>query len=88
MKASDILLRLEGKPLKVWAKDGDVYPTKYVCVKYAWSSVEGAGRDVHGYGKDFETACEMYLDMIRGRTLIFVDGDNDDAEQERVRVLG
>lgn len=90
MKSSNILLTLTGKPLKVWAEDGNIMEGHLyrVCVKYAWSSVEGAERAIYGYGKDFEEACDMYLDMIRGRTLIFADGDDKNAKQEIVRVLG
>ena len=90
MKASDILLTLTGKPLKVWAEEGNIMEMRpyRVCVKYAWSSVEGAERDVYGYGKDFEEACDIYLDMIRGRTLVFANGDDKDTKQEVVRVLG
>ena len=90
MKASDILLTLTGKPLKVWSEDGDVFSGRlyHVCVKYAWSSVEGADRDVYGAGKDFEEACDMYLSVIRGRTLIFSNGDDNSEKQEIVRILG
>lgn len=90
MKSSDILLTLTGKPLKVWSEQGDLYMRRpyQVCVKYAWSSIECAERDVFGFGKDFEEACDMYLDTIRGKTLVFSNGDDKDAEQEIVRVLG
>lgn len=89
MKASDILLTLENRPLEVWCREGSIIENRpySVCVRYAKAKLkdkEGIN-ECFGAGKNFEDACDEYLSWIRGKTLVFVA---DDGIDEEVRVLG
>ena len=82
MKSSDILLTLCSEYLKVW-KVHD-----HICVDYedAWISDGITLQGAFGIGPDFESACDDYLNKIRGKKLIF-DGPNH-AQRKEVTVLG
>ena len=67
-KASDILLSLAYKDLRVWRlNDGTI------CVVYDGADIKDGPFLVHefGRGRTFEEACTDYLDRIRGKTLVF-----------------
>jgi hypothetical protein len=81
MKSSEILLTLEHADLLVWTVGKGTY-----CVKYDHSDVKDGDVLVgtFGRGTDFETACEDYLNKIRGKTLVF----NNFGKNKEVTVLG
>lgn len=81
MKSSEILLTLDHARLLVWVVDKNVY-----CVKYEWADVKDGDVLVgtFGRGTDFESACEDYLNKIRGKTLVF----NHFGKNKEVTVLG
>ena len=68
MKASYILLSLEGKRLVIWKIEKNI-----ICVRYEDCEVKGDGVLIgeFGRGSDFELACQDYLAKIRGKTLVF-----------------
>ena len=68
MKSSDILLSLDNESLKVFKNDYDD-----ICVRYVGANVEDNYfiKVVWGAGKDFESACDDYLNQIRGKKLVF-----------------
>lgn len=82
MKSSDILLTLCSEYLKVWKAAG------HICVNYedAWISDGVTLIDTFGRGNDFESACDDYLNQIRGKKLVF-DGLNH-SQRKEVTVLG
>lgn len=82
MKASDKLLKLEGHHLTVFksADEGQVA----VCYEDAWVKDGLFLRGEFGHGVNFEEACEDYLNIISGKTLVF---DVFDGKREEVRVL-
>lgn len=73
MKASERLLKLD-KHLDVWkfADSDDVGVSYERCDVKEYGALIGA----FGRGKDFEEACENYIDKISGKTLVF-DADTD-----------
>lgn len=79
-KASDILMSLQNAHLEVW-KCNDA-----ICVDYYGADViEGPVlRRVFGKGGSFEAACYDYLEQIRGKTLVFCDGET----RKEITVLG
>lgn len=82
MKSSDILLSLDNEELKVLKNCyGDI------CVRYIGAFVKNGYfiESAVGIGKDFESACEDYLNKIRGKTLVF--NPNNDTRKE-VSILG
>ena len=82
MKASDILLSLEGEHLEVWkAPDGDI------CVSYQHCDIKDGYFLVgsFGAGKTFEEACDEYLKQIRGKTLVF---NACSKSRKEIKVLG
>lgn len=81
MKSSEILLRLDGEHL-------EVFQNKYgVHVMYKGAEISDGCFLVgaYGTGTDFESACDDYLDKIRGKKLVF--GACTDGRHE-VMVLG
>lgn len=84
MKASDILLSLEGANLEVWryaTKDGGIG----VCYQHCEVKDGPFLIGVHGGGSTFEEACEAYLEKIRGKTLLF---NACSSSRHEVKVLG
>jgi hypothetical protein len=80
-RASDILMSLEHKNLKVW-KDGD----NTVCVCYENAGIKDSCTICYEFGRagTFEGACCDYLKKISGKTLVF-DAHGD--ERHEVTVL-
>lgn len=81
MKASELLLSLKHETLQVQRLDD------CISVKYQDCYVKDgiALIDAHGYGQDFESACEHYLKLIRGETLIF---EGTLCKRHEVKILG
>lgn len=80
-KSSDILLSLQHRDLEVWKVDDSI------CVSYHGANVKDGIFLVStfGVGPDFESACDDYLDKIRGKTLVF---NAFSKEREEVTILG
>lgn len=68
MTAADRLLKLESHPLDVIKNIDNKYS-----VHYRDSYIKGNGvlYGKYGTGKTFEEACEDYLNIISGETLVF-----------------
>ena len=80
MRASDRLLNLEGKYLEA---SRDCEGNVMVCYRNA-DIKKGVGLlGVCGRGRTLEEACENYLELISGKTLVFNAFDN----REEVFVL-
>ena len=81
MKSSEILLRLDGEHLEVFQNRHGV------CVMYQNAEISDGSFLVtdYGTGADFESACDDYLDKIRGKKLVF--GACTDGRHE-VMMLG
>lgn len=81
MKSSEILLRLDGERLGVFQNRHGV------CVMYQGAEIKDGSFLVGAYGTgvDFESACDDYLDKIRGKKLVF--GATTNGRHE-VMVLG
>lgn len=81
MKSSEILLCLDYANLEVFRnKEG-------ICVMYKGADIKCgiALKGEYGVGIDFESACDDYLNKIRGKKLVFnVYGDN----RKEIIVLG
>ena len=81
MKSSEILLSLDYENLEVFKNPGGI------CVMYKGADVKSgiALKGEYGVGIDFESACDDYLNKIRGKKLVFNDyGDN----RKEIIVLG
>ena len=74
MKSSDILLSL-GEHLEVFKN------SLGVCVEYKGAEV----KDEFGVGRDFESACDDYMNKIRGKKLVF---NACSSARREVQVLG
>jgi hypothetical protein len=81
MKSSEILLRLDGERLEVFQNKHGVH------VMYQGAEISDGCFlvGVYGTGTDFESACDDYLEQIRGKKLVF--GACTDGRHE-VMVLG
>ena len=67
MKSSEVLLSLSGERLEVFKNKSDV------CVKYNGAEIKNGDFliDTYGTGTNFESACDDYLNKIRGKRLVF-----------------
>ena len=81
MKSSEILLRLDGEHLEIFQNRHGV------CVMYQGAEIKDGSFLVidYGIGTDFESACDDYLDKIRGKKLVFGACTNSRHE---IMVLG
>lgn len=66
-KSSDILLSLDGEHLEVFKN------RLGVCVEYKGAEVKDGMFLIseYGVGVDFESACDDYLNKIRGKKIVF-----------------
>lgn len=85
MKASDILLSLENERLEVFRIQTRCEPSIGVCYKNCEVKDGYFLKGEFGVGQTFEEACESYLNLIRGKTLVFKA--YSDARHE-VKILG
>lgn len=85
MKASDILLSLENERLEVFRIKTRCETSIGVCYKNCEVKDGYFLKGEFGVGRTFEESCENYLNLIRGKTLIFEA--YSDARHE-VMVLG
>ena len=82
MKSSEILLSLEYEDL-------DVFKNPFgICVRYRNAEIKDGYflKTEYGTGKDFEAACDDYLNKIRGKKLVFNAFSKKDRKE--VTVLG
>lgn len=81
MKSSDILLSLEHHDLEVWKVKDEV------CVCYENAQVKDSMFLISAFGRgpDFESACDDYLNQIRGKKVIFKAFEKT---REEVTILG
>lgn len=81
MKSSEILLSLDGEYLEVSKNSG------CVCVKCKDSEIKDGNFliDTYGMGEDFESACDDYLNKIRGKKLVF---NTYTPRRKEVTILG
>lgn len=81
MKSSEILLSLDGGHLEVFKN------SLGVCVEYKGAEVKDGMFLIgeYGIGTDFESACDDYLNKIRGKKLVFNACSNNRKE---IMVLG
>ena len=82
MKSSEILLSLDDGRLEVFKN----YHER-ICVKYQGAEVKDGAFLIgeYGTGIDFESACDDYLNKIRGKKLVFNACSNNRKE---IMVLG
>ena len=81
MKASEKLLKLENRMLKVGRNiNGKVYVHYERCDVKDGCFLIGT----YGTGNSFEEACEDYLNKISGKTIVF---DAESRNREEVKVL-
>ena len=81
MNSVDRLLALDGHRLRVFKNNCNL-----ICVEFDRCEVKELGFLIgaHGTGISFEGACDNYMKLIAGKTLVFAAGcDNE----ERIRVL-
>ena len=81
MSAADRLLKLESHPLRVIKNVDNKYS-----VNYENSHIKGNGvlYGRWGIGDTFEEACEDYLNIISGETLVFNAFDEDMRTEVKV----
>lgn len=81
MKSSEVLLSLDDEHLEVFKN------RLGVCVKYKGTEVKDGMFLIseYGIGADFESACDDYLNKIRGKKLVFNAHSNNRKE---IMVLG
>ena len=83
MKSSDILLTFKSDSLTIYRNSEN-----NICVRYSNSEIKEAGgilKTEIGVGEDFESACDDYLEKIRGKEIVF---DAYGKDREEVKVLG
>lgn len=80
MRSSEILFSL-GEHLEVFTN------SLGVCVEYKGAEVKDGMFLIseYGIGRDFESACDDYMDKIRGKKLVFNAGS---SARREVQVLG
>lgn len=81
INAADILLRLRGRHLEVFR-----LPNGSIGVKYEDAEIKDGIFLIgeYGVGQTFDTACDDYLNKLRGKTLIF---DAAASNRKEVTVL-
>ena len=81
MKSSEILLSLDDGHLEVFNN------CHGICVHYKGAEIKDGDFLIgaYGVGVDFESACDNYLEQIRGKKLVFNAFSNDRIE---IQVLG
>ena len=81
MKSSELLLSLDGEHLEVFKNSVGI------CVEYKGSEVKDGMflYSTYGVGTDFESACDDYLNKIRGKKLVF---DACSNKRREIFILG
>ena len=80
MKSYDRLLNLKRNLVVSKNSNGDIT----VYYEYSYIKVNGVLIGLYGKGKTFEEACDDYLNLISGKTLIF---ETLSGNREEIQVL-
>lgn len=81
MDSVDRLLALDGHRLRVFKNKDNL-----ICVEFDRCEVKVGAflSGAHGTGLSFEDACDSYMEVISGKTLVF---DAGSTNEERISVL-